>query len=102
MHHLPVVENNRCVSLLTQVQVLRRLIAQGLVQPGPTARLTAGQLCCRPAPVVPVWTTRATAAQTMLAAGSDAVIVQDNNHLTASSSRPLRAWTRYRGGAPCR
>lgn len=44
-------------------------------------RLTAGEVCRRPAPVVPVWSTRAIAAQMMLTAGSDAVVVLDNERL---------------------
>jgi CBS domain-containing protein len=44
-------------------------------------RLTVGEVCRRPAPVAPVWCTRATAAQMMLAAGSDAMVVLDNERL---------------------
>lgn len=81
VRHLPVVEGNRCVGLLAETDVLRHLVAQGLLQPRCAMRLTAGEVCRRPAPVVPVRSTRAGAAQIMLAAGSDAVIVLDNERM---------------------
>jgi CBS domain-containing protein len=81
VRHLPVVEDGRCVGLLAEVDVLRRLIAHGLLRPGFTARLTAGEVCRRPAPIVAVWATRATAAQVMLAMGSDAVVVLNDDRM---------------------
>lgn len=75
VRHLPVVEDDRCVGLLAEVDVLRRLVAQGLVRPGPTSRLTAGAICRRPAPAIAAHDTRANAAQVMLTCGSDAVLV---------------------------
>jgi CBS domain-containing protein len=81
VRHLPVVEDNRCVGLLAETDMLRQLVTQGLLRPRCTMRLTAGEVCRRPAPVVPVWSTRAIAAQMMLATGSDAVVVQDNERL---------------------
>jgi CBS domain-containing protein len=81
VRHLPVVEGTRCVGLLTEVDVLRQLVTHALVQPESTARLTAAEVCRRPAPVVPVWATRATAAHVMLALGIDAVIVLEDDHI---------------------
>jgi len=81
VRHLPVVEGTRCVGLLTEVDMLRQLVTHALVQPESTARLTAAEVCRRPAPVVPVWATRATAAQVMLALGIDAVIVLEDDHI---------------------
>ncbi|MGH4006701.1 MAG: CBS domain-containing protein [Pseudonocardiaceae bacterium] len=81
VRHLPVVEGHRCVGLLVEVDILRRLVAQGLVRPESTARPTAVDVCRRPAPVVPVWATRGTAAQVMLALGTDAVLVLDDGHV---------------------
>lgn len=81
VRHLPVVDGGRCVGLLTEVEMLRQLVAQGLVRPESPAWLTAGQVCRRPAAVVSVWATRATAAQMMLALGSDAVLVVDDEHI---------------------
>ncbi|HEX5349254.1 MAG TPA: CBS domain-containing protein [Pseudonocardiaceae bacterium] len=81
VRHLPVVENSRCVGLLAEVDLLRQLVTHGLERPGAAARCTAGEVCRRPAPVVPVWTTRATAAQVMRALGSDAVLVLDDGHI---------------------
>jgi CBS domain-containing protein len=81
VRHLPVVEGNRCVGLLAEIDMLRQLVTQGLLRPRCTMRLTVGEVCRRPAPVVPVWCTRAVAAQVMLAAGSDAVVVLDNERL---------------------
>jgi predicted transcriptional regulator len=81
VRHLPVVEGNRCVGLLAEIDMLRQLVTQGLLRPRCTMRLTAGQVCRRPAPMVPVWSTRAVAAQVMLAAGSDAVVVSDSERL---------------------
>lgn len=75
VRHLPVVEHGRCVGLLAEVDVLRRLVAQGLTRPGPTARLTAGAICRRPVPAVAVHATRSNAAREMLACSSDAVLV---------------------------
>ncbi len=51
VRHLPVVEGGRCVGLLTEIDMLRRLVARGLVRPGSSARLTAGEVCRQPAPV---------------------------------------------------
>jgi CBS domain-containing protein len=81
VHHLPVVDGNRCVGLLTEIDMLRQLVTQGLLRPRCTIRLTVGDVCRRPAPVVPVGSTRAVAAQMMLAVGSDAVVVVDNERL---------------------
>jgi CBS domain-containing protein len=81
VRHLPVIEGNRCVGLLAEIDMLRQLVTQGLLRPRCTMRLTAGEVCRRPAPVVPVWSTRAIAAQMMLTAGSDAVVVLDNERL---------------------
>lgn len=81
VRHLPVVEGGRCVGLLTEVDMLRQLVTHALVQPESTAQLTAAEVCRRPAPVVPVWATRATAAHVMLALGIDAVIVLENDHI---------------------
>jgi CBS domain-containing protein len=81
VRHLPIVEDNRCVGLLAEIDMLRQMVTQGLLRPRCTMRLTAGEVCRRPAPVVPAWGTRATAAQMMLAAGSDAVVVLDNERL---------------------
>jgi CBS domain-containing protein len=81
VRHLPVVEGNRCVGLLAETDMLRQLVAHGLPQPRCAMRLTAGEVCRRPAPVVPVRSTRAVAAQVMLAARSDAVVVLDNEQL---------------------
>jgi CBS domain-containing protein len=81
VRHLPVVEGTRCVGLLTEVDVLRQLVTHALVQPESTARLTTAEVCRRPAPVVPVWATRATAAHVMLALGIDAVIVLKDDHI---------------------
>src|SRR5918911_2346460 len=50
--HLPVMEQDRCVGLLSEIDMLRQLVTQELLRPGLTARLTAGQPCRRPAPVV--------------------------------------------------
>ncbi|MGH3767637.1 MAG: CBS domain-containing protein [Pseudonocardiaceae bacterium] len=81
VRHLPVIEGNRCVGLLAETDMLRQLVTQGLLRPRCTMRLTAGEVCRRPAPVVPVWSTRTIAAQMMLAAGSDAVVVLDNERV---------------------
>lgn len=81
VRHLPVMEGDRCVGLLAEIDMLRQLVTQGLLRPRCTMRLTVGQVCRRPAPVVPVWSTRAVAAQTMLAVDSDAVVVLDNERL---------------------
>lgn len=81
VRHLPVVEGTRCVGLLTEVDMLRQLVTHALVQPESPARLTVAEACRRPAPVVPVWATRATAAHVMLALGSDAVIVLEDDHI---------------------
>ncbi|MGH4011860.1 MAG: CBS domain-containing protein [Pseudonocardiaceae bacterium] len=81
VRHLPVVEETRCVGLLTEADTLRHLIMHGLVRPEFTARLTAAQACRRPAPVVPMWATRATAAQVMLTLGVEAVIVLEDDHI---------------------
>jgi CBS domain-containing protein len=81
VRHLPVVEDGQCVGLLAEVDVLRQLIAHGLLRPEFTARLTAGEVCRRPAPIVAVWATRATAAQVMLALGSDAVVVLNDDRM---------------------
>jgi CBS-domain-containing membrane protein len=81
VRHLPVVEGNRCVGLLAETDMLRQLVTQGLLLPRCRMRLTAGEVCRRPAPVVPVWSTRAIAAQMMLATGSDAVVVLDNERV---------------------
>jgi len=100
VRHLPVVENGRCVGLLAEVDVLRRLIAQGLLRAGPTAPLTAGVACRRPAPAVTARGTRAGAARAMLTCGSDAVLVLDDglvlgivtvSDLAASLAAPLAA-----------
>ena len=61
--HLPVMEQDRCVGLLAELDMLRQLVTQELLRPGLAARLTVGQVCRRPAPVVPVRSTRAVAAQ---------------------------------------
>jgi CBS domain-containing protein len=81
VRHLPVVESDRCVGLLTETEMLRQLLAHGLPQPRCAMQLTVGDVCRRPAPVVPVRSTRAVAAQVMLAACSDAVVVLDNERL---------------------
>lgn len=81
VRHLPVVEGNRCVGLLTETEMLRQLVAHGLPQPRHAMQLTAGDVCRRPAPAVPVRSTRAVAAQMMLAARSDAVVVLENERL---------------------
>lgn len=81
VRHLPVVEGTRCVGLLTEVGLLRQLVTHALVQPESTARLTAAEVCRRPAPVVPVWATRATAAHVMVALGIDAVIVLEDDRI---------------------
>jgi CBS domain-containing protein len=81
VRHLPVVEDGQCVGLLAEVDVLRQLIAHGLLRPEFTARLTAGEVCRRPAPIVAVWATRATAAQVMVALGSDAVVVLNDDRM---------------------
>ena len=81
VRHLPVIECDRCVGLLAEIDMLRQLVTQGLLRPRCTMRLTAGEVCRRPAPMVPVWSTRAIAAQMMLAAGSDAVVVLDHERL---------------------
>jgi predicted transcriptional regulator len=81
VRHLPVVEGNCCVGLLAEIDMLRQLVTQGLLRPRCLMGLTVGQVCRRPAPVVPAGSTRAIAAQTMLATGSDAVVVQDNERL---------------------
>jgi predicted transcriptional regulator len=81
VHHLPIVEGNHCVGLLAEIDMLRQLVTQTLLQPRCAMRLTARQVCRQPAPMVPVWSTRAVAAQMMLATGSDAVIVSDNERL---------------------
>ncbi|MGH4023827.1 MAG: CBS domain-containing protein [Pseudonocardiaceae bacterium] len=100
VRHLPVVENGRCVGLLAEVDVLRRLVAQGPLRPGPTARLTAGVVCRRPAPAVTARGTRAGAARAMLTCGSDAVLVLDDglvlgivtvSDLAASLAAPVAA-----------
>jgi CBS domain-containing protein len=81
VRHLPVVEGNRCVGLLAETDMLRQLIAQGLLRPRSAMRLTAGDVCRRPAPMVSRQSTRAAAAEIMLAAGSDAVVVLDDERL---------------------
>lgn len=81
VRHLPVVEGDRCVGLLAEIDMLRQLVTLGLLRPRCTMRLTVGEVCRRPAPEVRVWSTRAIAAQVMLAAGSDAVVVLDNERL---------------------
>jgi predicted transcriptional regulator len=81
VRHLPVVEETRCVGLLTEIDMLRELVTHALVQPESMGRLTAAEVCRRPAPVVPVWATRATAAHVMLALGVDAVMVLENDHI---------------------
>jgi len=81
VRHLPVVEGNRCMGLLAEIDMLRQLVTQGLLRPRCSMRLTAGEVCRWPAPTVPVWSTRAIAAQMMLATGSDAVVVLDNDRL---------------------
>lgn len=96
--HLPVMEDDRCVGLLAEIDMLRELITQELLRPGLTARLTVGEVCRRPAPVVPVWSTRAATAGVMVALGSDVVLVLDGacvvgivtaTDLVASLSRPV-------------
>lgn len=81
VRHLPVVEGGRCVGLLAEVDMLRQLVAHGVVRPGSTALLTAEEGCRRPSPAVPVRATRATAAQLMLDSGSDAVLIMDDDHI---------------------
>lgn len=81
VRHLPVVEGGRCVGLLAEIDMLRQLVAHGLVRPESTALLTAGEGCRRPSPAVPVRATRATAAQLMLDSGSDAVLIMDDEHI---------------------
>lgn len=68
VRHLPVVEGTRCVGLLTEVDTLRQLVTHALVQPESTARLTAAEVCRRPAPVVPVWATRGRHAREVVVA----------------------------------
>lgn len=75
VRHLPVIEHDQCVGLLSEIDVLRRLVAQGLTRPGPTARLTAGAVCRRPVPAIAARGSRAAAADAMLTSGSDAVLV---------------------------
>lgn len=107
VRHLPVIDGARCVGLLTEIDMLRHLVVYGLVRPESTTRLTAGQVCRRPAPIVPAQATRAAAAEVMLALGSDAVLVLNNNHvlgivtvsdLAASLAEP--AFTARTGMAP--
>lgn len=81
VRHLPVIERSRCVGLLTETDIQRQLIAQGLLSPQRAKRLTAGQVCRRPAPAIPLRSTRAVAAQTMVATGSDAVVVLNHGGL---------------------
>ena len=42
VRHLPVVEGDRCVGRLTEIDMLRQMVTQGLLQPRCTMRLTAG------------------------------------------------------------
>jgi predicted transcriptional regulator len=42
VRHLQVAEHGRCVGLLSEVQVLRRLVTQALLRPA-TVRLTSGR-----------------------------------------------------------
>lgn len=81
VRHLPVMDGNRCVGLLTDTDIQHQLVAQGLLSPRRARQLTAEQVCRRPAPVVPVRSTRAVAAQIMVATGSDAVVVLDHERL---------------------
>jgi acetoin utilization protein AcuB len=81
VRHLPVVKGDHCVGLLAEVDVLRQLVAHGVVRPGSTALLTAGEGCRRPSPALSVRATRATAAQLMLDSGCDAVLIMDDDHI---------------------
>jgi CBS domain-containing protein len=81
VRHLPVVDRGRCVVLLAELDMLRRLVADGLVRPESTARLTAGKVCRRPAPVGWCGRPGTPAAQVMLDSGSDAVLVLDDDHI---------------------
>lgn len=71
LRHLPVVDGDRCVGLLSEAHLLTALASE--VDGGDA--LTAGVLCRRPAPVAPPGSSLRTLAATMLDAGVDAVLV---------------------------
>jgi CBS domain-containing protein len=71
--HLPVVEGDRCVGLLTEADLLRALAATATVPA--TSDLTVGSLCHRPAPSVPAGSSLQAMAERMLLDGTDAALV---------------------------
>jgi len=79
VRHLPVIDGDRCVGLLTEGDLLRALTSA----PSATssADLTAGGLCHSPAPWVPAGSTLEVMAARMLADGSDAALVVSRGEL---------------------
>ena len=57
LRHLPVMDGNHCVGLLTDTDIQHQLVAQDLLSPRRARQLTAEQVCRRPAPVVLVRST---------------------------------------------
>lgn len=70
VRHLPVVDGDRCVGLLTEFDLVRALASEISA-----ASLTAGALCHRPAPTVPAGSSLQEMAATMVARGCDATLV---------------------------
>jgi|SRR5215217_4915446 len=70
VRHLPVVDGDRCVGLLTEFDLLRALASDISA-----AELTAEALCHRPAPAVPAGSSLPAMAVAMVAAGADAALV---------------------------
>ncbi|MDT7709602.1 MAG: hypothetical protein QOG20_5209 [Pseudonocardiales bacterium] len=71
VRHLPVMNSGRCTALVAETD-----LARGSVPPG----LTVADVC-RPVPAVHPGDRRSTAAQVMMAAGVDAVMVVDGDRL---------------------
>jgi len=70
VRHLPVVDGDRCVGLLTESDLLRALAS------GTSAdELAAGALCHRPAPTVPAGSSLQALASAMIASNADAALV---------------------------
>jgi CBS domain-containing protein len=67
VRHLPVVQGQRCIGLLTEAHLLEAIIGM----PGPSV----GWLCGSPAPTVPAGATPSTMAAAILAGGLDAALV---------------------------